>query len=76
MKLIAKLFKKYLLVCNRIASYELMIYIHIYVFILFLFYSNISILTYYVYLPFGRLAGLRVDCLSTNLTQWIVSYRI
>lgn len=52
MKLIAKLSKKYLLFCNRIASYELMIYIHTCVSILFLFYSNISILTYYVYLLF------------------------
>lgn len=68
MKLIAKLSTKYLLFCNRIASYELMIYIRTYVSILFLFYSNISILTYYVYLLFGRLAGLDLEQIGSLQT--------
>lgn len=68
MKLIAKLSKKYFLFCNRIASYELMIYIHTCVSILFLFYSNISILTYYVYLLFGKLAGLDLEQIASLQT--------
>ena len=67
MKLIAKLSKK---ISSFLQSHELMIYIHTYVSILFLFYSNISILMYYVYLLFGRLAGLDLEQIG-SLQTWL-----
>lgn len=65
MKLIAKLSKK---ISSFLQSHKLMIYIHTYVFILFLFYSNISILMYYVYLLFGRLARLDLEQIGSLQT--------
>ena len=67
MKLIAKLSKK---ISSFLQSHELMIYIHTYVSILFLFYSNISILMYYVYLLFGRLARLDLEQIG-SLQTWL-----